>query len=436
MSPERRGARPGHIMVLLLLAGLLLPAVVSHAQLPPVAGADPLLNRYYMQRDSNPQAARDALRQAMERYPDDARPALEYGYLMLRETDNDAAVDAFRRAVRVLPSRADLWAQIGYIEINRDRRQDALEAFRIARRLAPENTAYAMQAAYLESGLGLNSEAAESFHRIAFSDASPAMDACRSWRYLSRSPRLLSDPWFGEFYTAPEYRRRNDVSLLPAELRIGRQVDAENRVDVYGSLRFNYDNRSRGGDASNPQDAGPVVVFDNAAILAGGIRAQPWERLPVTVFAEAGMAHDLQYRGRARDRDDLRGGVLLYDEWNVDMACPQQAVWPFRFVADLYGEAIYFSRYDDSVIFYLRGRPGLRLMEAEQAAVDGYLHLAAGADTTNTDGNRFLEAGAGLALRVQWPLPLVLRGEAVEVMRSDIDSYFDIRTRMEYAVRF
>ena len=421
----------------LLLAAGMAAAMSAQAQMQaPPENVDQLLNGYYMQREKNAAAAREMLQRAVERYPEDPRPALEYGYLMLQEGNSEAALKGFYQAIGVLPHRADIWAQIGYIEITLQRQREALQAFRAANRWQPDNAEYAMQLAYLQDGQGLRAEAAESFHKVAYGTSRYAADACRAWQTVSAPDTLLPSPWFGEFYTAPEHRRRNDVFLLPIEMRIGREIDAENGVDVYGSLRFNYDNRSRGADTQRQQNPGPVVVFDDAATFAGGIRARPWDDVPVSLFLEAGLSHDLQDRGRSRNRSDLRGGLLLYQDWNMAKPCAPGVSLPFRFVADFYSDAVYFSRYDDNAIFYMRGRPGLRLVEAEKLALDGYLHLAAGTDARNVDGNRFLEGGVGMALRLAGGVPFTLRSEFVDVTRTDNVSYYDMRLRAEYVTRF
>lgn len=390
--------------------------------------ADVLLNRYYEMQGRDDAEARAVLREAKARFPQDPRPKLEAAYQAMRDQHWLLAVADFEAALQLLPERGDLWAQTGYLYIRLGRNADALAAFRKAAAISPEHYEYRLQKAYLEEQAGFRNEALQDFHAIATTGGAGAGQACTAWQVLRQRRSGPDTPWFSEVYAAPEFRRHQAVTVLPVELRAGATVETERQLDLYGSLRTTWDNRS------GHSDLGPQVYFDNVAIAAAGIRGRLFPDFPLTAFAEGGVAHDLSDREREADRLDGRTGLLLYQDWNMAPACGDWHA-PFRFVADVYGDLVYYTRYGD-LIGSLRLRPGLRVLESEDAAVDGYALLAGGADSQALSGNRYREAGLGMVLRVFDTVPMAVRGEAVEVWRSDEPRFSDMRLRLEYSRRF
>lgn len=116
-------------------------------------------------------------------------------------------------------------------------------------------------------------------------------------------------------------------------------------------------------------------------------------------------------------------------------ACPGQVVMSLVPVADFYAEAIWYSRYDN-MIGFARVRPGLRLMESDHFAVEAYALAAINFDGAGRQDNRFTEGGVGLAFKINAPLRVNLRVEAVHVSRQDQAALFDRRVRIEQEYRF
>lgn len=387
IRPAGSRRRRSFIAVLLAGAGLVSAAAAQ-------ASPDDALNRYYTQRAQDAAAAFAALVDAAATYPGDPRIQLEAGYDLLRQDRQADALPWFERAAALQPERADLWRQIGYIRKALGQTAAALTAFERAAALDPADDAARGEQAYLRQAMEPGSTAPP-------------------------------ERFFAETYAAPEYNSHWAMAVLPVQARVGAVLADNPAVEAYAGLRINVDSRSGAGPF------GPQVFTDNMAAVAAGLRVRPLTGL--VLFVEAGGAYDLADRGRSRWRGDLRGGFVYYNDWNM---APRPA-GEIRPVADVYADGIYYSRYDDNVLFTARVRPGLRLVESKRLAFDVFLHGAAGFDTKGLRDNRFEELGGGGVLRLIGPAGLALRGEGVRVYRHDgLASYTTARVRMEHFARF
>lgn len=415
----------------LLLISLMLSALSGGPAAAQQSGADALLNRYYALKEKDPRAARAVLEEAVRRYPRDSRVHLEIGYLTLAAGDKRRALAAFRAAVSLIPGRADLWSQIGYIENDLGRPEAALGAFEEALRLEPGNDTVRIEVAYLQDRLGRKMAAARSFRAVIPSkDPKLAEQACGAYSNLRAQPdKLLPNPFFAEYYLAPEYRTHFGVSVLPFDARAGASFGTTTIVEPYVSFRLTRDSRSGSGSL------GPQIFYDNALIAGLGLRVQPHVSIPIAVFVEGGAGYDIVPRDRERWRDDLRGGVVGYWEWNTGLACPLRTSFPFRPLFDIYGDGVYFTRYQN-FIAYARMRPGLRLFERPEVALDAYALIAGTIDSKSLADNRQLEVGGGVALRLYELMGLTLRAEGVQVFRVRASGYTDFRFRIEHTIRF
>jgi tetratricopeptide (TPR) repeat protein len=410
---------------------MLLTAFAAGTAMAQQSGADALLNRFYGLREKDPAAARAAIEEAVRRYPQDSRVQLEIGYLTLAAGDKRRALAAFRAAVALIPARADLWSQIGYIENDLARPEAALAAFEESLRLEPGNDTVRTEIAYLQDRLGRKRAAARSFRAVIPSkDPKLASQACGAYSNLRAQPdKLLPNPFFAEYYLAPEYRTHFGVSVLPFDARAGASFGETTIVEPYVSFRLTRDSRSGNGTL------GPQIFYDNALVAGLGLRVPPHGCIPFAVFGEGGAGFDMVARDRERGRDDVRGGVVGYWEWNTALACPPGTSFPFRPIFDIYGDGIYFTRYQN-FIAYVRMRPGLRLFERPEVAIDAYALFAGTIDSLSLADNRQLEVGGGLALRLYELMGLTLRAEGVQVFRVRASGYTDFRFRIEHTIRF
>lgn len=417
-----------------LMAGAALagpPSGGAQAQVP--ERLDSLLNRFYAIKDTHPNAALTILAVAARSYPNDIRVQLETGYLAIKLGDKPRALVAFRAAQKIEPARADIARQIGYIENDLQNYPAALEAFLEAQRLEPGNEQVSMQIGYLHDRLGYKRAAARDFRSVVRSaDPKLAAQACDAFVNLREVPdRVLPKPWFAEYYMAPEYRSHYGLGVIPFEGRAGLSFGETTVFEPYASVRLTYDTRS-----GRRGIFGPQIYYDNAAVLALGARFKPHTDVPVFLFAEGGAAYDLVSRDRAPWRSDFRAGLVAYKEWNMRPPCPPHAdPFPFRLVADVYADAVYYTRYDNFFL-YGRFRPGIRVYETLSLSTDVYGLAAATTDSRGIAGNTQYDLGGGIVFRFHELLGLTLRAEGVRVLRPNGKDYTDFRVRLEHTLRF
>ncbi len=392
----------------------------------------PLLDAYYENRETEPLAAYEALLEGYRAGSDDIRVPLELGYYQLEQDNYAQALTFFRAAAAIDPARKDIQDQIGYINVQLADHRAALVAFDRSLAIDPSDETIGLQRAYILQRLGREREAADSFHALSGSaNGRIANQSCAAYRVLYDSvDRAFAAPWFGETYFAPQYVSHFDLAVFPFQGRIGAVLDADSSLEAYVSVRATADTRSGRGTF------GPQNYYDNSAVVAAGLRAQPFDSVPVVLFVEAGGAYDLTDRGRDRWRGDVRGGAVVFKEWNMAPSCLADD-GNVRPIADFYAETIYYSRYDDNLLFFARARPGLRVLESEHAALDLYVHAATGFDTRGVVGNDYQELGGGIAGHLFDVGGLTLRAEGVRVFRHDgLDSYTTFRVGIEHAIRF
>lgn len=425
-APKVRGR---HALGWAAFAALLACAPIAvHAQ---AAEGNAVLDQYYQMRDSDPDRAFTYLLDHEAEHRDDIRVHLELAYYLIERERHAEALPHLEAASRLDPARAEVWTQLGYVRVALGQDEEALADFERSLALAPDDQV-ALQRAYLLQKLGRNRAAAKAFHDLSGSQVAGVADqSCKAYENLYNvSDKAFDPPLFGEVYLAPEYNSHWELGVFPFQGRLGAVVEESHEVEVYLSLRASADTRSGNGPF------GTQIYNDNAAVVAAGLRLRPIEDVPLSFFAEAGTAYDITERNRDRWRGDVRGGFIFYDEVNMAPACGTRK-GGIRPVADFYADGIYFSRYDDNVLFFLRARPGVRLHETENHAIDLYLHGAVGFDTKGVDYNNFEELGGGLALKLYRPAGLAFRAEGARVFRHDgLDSYSTFRFRMEYQARF
>lgn len=356
---------------------------------------------------------------------------LTRGYKSLADENYGAARLLFMRATELAPDRSDLWLQLGYIELNLDNKEAAIAALEKAYKLDPTNNLIPHQIGFTQQQLGQNRAATESFYRATSGrDAERAREACGNVSVARPlSDRFLSSPYFIDVYAVPEYQSHYDVGVFQGDAKIGRSFEGDFPFDVYGGARITQDTKSQF------TNFGPQNIYDNYALIYGGARVRPYKPLPVWLFADAGWAYDTVEQGRSRGRGDFRAGAVGNYEWNMGLDCDAEDPFHRRWIADFYGDAIYYTRYSNMIAFG-RFRPGYRFYDSLNKAAEVYLLTQASWDTEDVIGNRYLDLGVGSAFRLYSQIPLTFRAEVVQREIIGSTDYTDFRFRIEYGARF
>lgn len=296
----------------------------------------------------------------------------------------------------------------------------------------PSDPIASLELAYLLDKEGRKRAAFALFDRVAHhaEDPEKRKQACGAAEVLAPLARKrLPAPAFVETYAAPDYYDNIHTGTLPLDIRAG--VEPFSRTEVYGQLRLLADTNS--GKTAGGQ---PQIYFDNALTIAGGARVQPFAKIGLVLLSETGRAYDLIDRGRPRWRFDERAGAVYYGEWSMTSACPRGFSTPFRPVLDVYGESLFFSRFDKNVISDVRIRPGLRAVETSTLSLDVHFHAAAMTDTNADPSNRFFEFGPGARLAPDRRRPGRLAWETVWRHYTDGRRELQTRLRVEYGLRW
>lgn len=237
---------------------------------------------------------------------------------------------------------------------------------------------------------------------------------------------LLGDPVgtrVSDVYASAIYQSRFSDLILSGVARTGRVLDRSSQLTAYVSARGTRDTRSTGG-------AQPVIYSDNVVIAALGARVRPGSG-PFAVYAEAGPAFNLMSGLSQQTRFDVRAGAYYADAYRS-----WDATRVRDFVNESYGDASYYSRYKDGIL-YAQVRPGVRLTRGGNAALDAVSRLFLAADTRGDFYNNVAEGGGGLRIATRPSLGLSAYAEYVfgSYLRgagADGRTYHDFRLSLIY----
>ena len=197
------------------LTCLMTLAGLATAQIAPPS--DQALNRFYMLKDKEPDAARAALAQAANQFPDDARIQLEWAYLLMKEKKPREAYGAFMRAAVQKPKDGALQRQIGFAALDANMPNEAKAAFQRALAIDPSDEIARNQIAFYYDLEGQHQTARSQFAMLLNSkDPERRLRACEAFGNLRTSVnKQLPKPWFGEIYLAPEWDRQTGAGVAP-----------------------------------------------------------------------------------------------------------------------------------------------------------------------------------------------------------------------------
>ncbi len=311
-----------------------------------------------------------------------------------------AALAYFEEAARREPRNRAIQEQIGYLDISLGRTAEALERFRISLAIRPSDTTK-LQIAYLLSSLGKSAEARKTFEELQTSRDPDIASTARaeSFQFSSRDCEMQF-PWWWKVYAAPYYEGRFDDVIIDASLYGGRYLTDDRSLSLFGVLTLSRDTRSIGG-------ALPVIYADNYALLAAGLRAQPFSGF--TADVQAGLAQSLIDRpGEAMTRGDFRVVASYGAGWYPPLRMPDRIAWPLSTFGDVYVMYGYYSRYANT-IGSLQARAGLRIAEYRAASFDLYLRGDVIGDSRRDYYNNVAEAsvGARIVPDLGWSLAIL-----------------------------
>lgn len=362
---------PQILLIQSQLQALLNPAKkpVKLSQSSPFS-YDNLMNKYYQLKKENPALAQVLLLQVLAHYPTDILALKEAGYNYLAQKNYTTALSYFLQAY----------------QLNKD-------------------PTLAMQIAYIYNIEGQNAAAYRYFVTVTKSQSSDLVAKAQNAldNLSGLQTKILPSPFFIDIYYAPFYYSRFLLFDNPLIIRGGVTLEEKHKVELYVSFRYTKDNRSSAGPI-------PQIYDSNQGIIALGISAQPFVKIPMIVFAEAGKAYSL-INVEPTVLNDVRGGEAFYTQWGKPPSYAPTTVLPMDWTGTLYNSIIYYSQYDNDVIADTRIREGLRVLQSRVSTIDVYLtgHLVL--DTNQEFYNNIFEWGPGIAFTPSTRYNIVLRIE-------------------------
>lgn len=313
-------------------------------------------------------------------------------FYRLKSTDPIKAKIFLETILKAEPRHIVANIEMGYFLIGEEKFEEALTHFKTAQAQSPNNSQLALQMGYLYDATNNKRAAYSEFEQALRSDdVSVQQKACLATIYLADARRKTwPAPFFFDVYFSPSYSSRFDNGIFGLNLRTGVNVGHRKEWDIYAGFRGTRDTESRGGNA-------PVIFSDNVGIFSIGVKYIPFQRIPLSLYGEAGRGYDLIRRGRPRWRDDFRAGLLAYETWGAPPRCVPDWAFSFRQVGNAYLDIGVYSRYDRNWIGYGRMREGVRLVEKGRSALDGYLHVSGSLDANDDFYNNVIEVGPGLS---------------------------------------
>ena len=283
--------------------------------------------------------------------------------------------------------------QKGYTAIAQGNRIMAIDYFTKAYAQTHEPS-LAMQLGYLYDGLNDKPNAYTYFQQATAShDPVMKFNAQNALTNLAGTQtKALPAPYFGEVFFNPFTQTRFGLTVRPLFARAG--VEQANRLKTkeYVFFRRTDDNRSENlGQISQ-------IYEDNVEITGMGVQVTPFPSFqPLIGFFEAGAAYDLVFRDRDRWRSDFRGGFMYYQDFGKRPAYYDKLTAGLRYYSDWYGDATYFSRYNNNVIGGIRTRQGIRLLQYHSSMINLYMVGRVLGDIQRVFYNNYAEAGPGIA---------------------------------------
>lgn len=327
----------------------------KYTPVKPMTDRDKLLNQFYDNKDKNRAIAWSALKTLLHRYPNDVTALKEAGYLALSEKKSETAFDYLNRAY-----------------------------------LLTSDPMLAMQLAYLLDGQKKHKEA---YHYFKLATKNPKLDE----RYKAEialtnlrgvQTKILPYPYYIDLFYNPVYFSRFTLTVHPIIARFGRVINEPFQWLLYLSYRRTFDNRS------GLVGALPQIFQDSTSIYSIGSQISPFSKIPLVAFLEVGKARNLVAGISPHWRGDLRGGLAFYTEWGREASFMFHPCFPMKYVADLYGDLIYYSRYQNW-IGTVRWRPGVEVIRYLATSLDLYFRGFLIEDTQREFFNNLVEYGLG-----------------------------------------
>lgn len=319
-------------------------------------------------------------------------------FYLLKKHNDTAAWQLIQRIIKLNPHNRNALKEGGYLATKLHHRNQAIVYFSRAYELSYE-AEVAMQLGYLydlpDRPIVISTDkywAYHYFHLATYTDNKKLeLQAQNAMTNLSGlQTKVLPEPFFTELFFDPFTQSRFGLTVRPIVGRLGIEQHNRWQSKTYFVFRRTQDNKSINAGQI------PQIYEDNVQILGIGQQITPIASFPLIAFIEGGRAYDLVFRNRNRWRDDLRGGLMYYNEFGARPAYFEHFVALCTYYSTLYGDVTYFSRYNNNVIGNIKTHQGLRLAQYRSSMLNVYVTARIIEDTNRDFFNNIAEIGPGI----------------------------------------
>lgn len=343
-----------------------------------------LLDEFYHLKKHNKKAAWTLIQQIIHRYPNNLLALKEGGFLAIDEHHRADAIVYFNKAYN-LSYKPDLAMQLAYLYDEPDSGSEQLTDKYLA---------------YHYFNLATKS-----------TDKSLELRAQNALTNLAGlQTKAFPSPFFSEIFFDPLSQSRFGLTIRPFIGRLGIEQNNRFQTKTYLVLRQTQDNKSFNfGEL-------PQIYEDNVRITGLGAQISPFPSIPIVSFIEAGRAYDLVYRNRDRWRNDVRAGLMYYNEFGALPAYFERLQLNMKYYSTLYGDATYFSRYKNNIIATIKTHQGIRIAQYKSSMLNLYLSGRVIEDTRREFFNNIAEIGPGIGFTPSNRYRVELRYEHINGM--------------------
>lgn len=261
-------------------------------------------------------------------------------------------------------------------------------------------------------------EAYSGFHDLeTASNPEVARQAREQLAYLP--PVARQDRWlWGSLDGYGSYYGRYGAVFGGVNLKLGTYIPGARWLQPYASFTYIGDSRS----SANGITGVSSIFSQNLAGVKGGLQAQPFTGINVTLYIEGGETKDLLTSTRHGGKwfGELQTGIRGYDSWGpgavlevpAKSAEPDSLILRLDWFTEFGGDFSYYSRIPNEIA-YLQSKQGLRLLQfGNIGAWDVFVVENGSLDVLGSYYDNYGEVGPGTRLIFQPESGLTISVEA------------------------
>lgn len=314
-------------------------------------------------------------------------------FYLLKKHNEKKALTYLEHWIKTHPTDVTALKEAGFLCIKLKYQLKAREYFIRAYELSGD-PALAMQIGYLYNDMQLNKDAYRYFQwATKTQDAPMALSAENALTHLvGQQTKILPTPYYGELFAMPFTQSRFGLTVTQWIARLGVEQANRWKTREYVFSQTTQDNQSRAYNLGKLSQ----IYEDDVQIIGLGAQLSPLPNIPLLFYGEMGVAYDLVYRQRDRARSDFRGGLMYYQEFGKRPAYYNTPKVSVDYYSTWYGDATYFSRYNNNVIGVLKTHQGVRALQYKSSIVNLYARGLVVQDVQRLFYNNFAEIGPGI----------------------------------------